>query len=510
MKTDKFEKTIRKKLESLTPDFHEDNWAQMQNYMQAHTSPSFWQQYSSWLGYAAAAAVTSVMTFLYAQQLTQNNNLVKDIALLKSKVATINESTIVKTDTIYVVQKDLNNEQFYENSSFQNRLKDDESELITKSNIEENPVVETNLTPDAKNLHSDNSVEKLANQTNKESENRESLSFENKYSEPIPSGGSVKKQSAQPIPQTGKSTDVASGTIEVAQHQNPVSNQATGFTKTLGVQFDDMKELNTVEIPDASRKMHYLLAERMSARQVRKVLLANNSIQNTTIKPLEEKKVEKVAKSERTIPKLNIKTPYRIGAGMGFEGSSKVTTIHGEVLLGKKFSVSTGLSWVKVKPMAFITEKVFRDKNHADFRKSHPNQVPPMGIEILNINVKPTLTQIPLTVAFRDDLGKDFSYHVGAGTNFTVQGKDQFSYDCRPQWPGKDFTNERFMKGMNIPLVNSLNLTAGIEKNWHPIVMQVEGYLYTYFKQLSPETAKTGPGVRVKLLYQIGEKNRNK
>ena len=66
------------------------------------------------------------------------------------------------------------------------------------------------------------------------------------------------------------------------------------------------------------------------------------------------------------------------------------------------------------------------------------------------------------------------------------------------------------MKGMNIPLVNSLNLTAGIEKNWHPIVMQVEGYLYTYFKQLSPETAKTGPGVRVKLLYQIGENNRNK
>ena len=54
MKTNRFENTIRRKLESIEPDFQEQDWARMQNYMQAHTPPSFLQQYGSWIGYAAA------------------------------------------------------------------------------------------------------------------------------------------------------------------------------------------------------------------------------------------------------------------------------------------------------------------------------------------------------------------------------------------------------------------------------------------------------------------------
>jgi hypothetical protein len=79
MKTDKFENTIRRKLESISPEFHEDDWTKMQDYMHAHTPPTFWQQYSSWFGYAAAAAVTSVLVFLYTNQLSQNNNLLSDV-----------------------------------------------------------------------------------------------------------------------------------------------------------------------------------------------------------------------------------------------------------------------------------------------------------------------------------------------------------------------------------------------------------------------------------------------
>ena len=89
MKTNRFENTIRRKLESIEPDFQEQDWARMQNYMQAHTPPSFLQQYGSWIGYAAAASVTSVMAYMYVNQLSQNNHLVRDVKNLQSQIELI-------------------------------------------------------------------------------------------------------------------------------------------------------------------------------------------------------------------------------------------------------------------------------------------------------------------------------------------------------------------------------------------------------------------------------------
>ena len=99
---------------------------------------------------------------------------------------------------------------------------------------------------------------------------------------------------------------------------------------------------------------------------------------------------------------------------------------------------------------------------------------------------------------------------MSTGTNVTVKGKESFSFDCRIPNQKSEFLNKSFERKMDIPVINSLNFSAGIEKDWHPIVVQVEGYVYTYFKQLSPESARTGPGVKIKLLYQIGGKMQTK
>src|SRR5688572_27315194 len=115
MKTNKFENTIRQKLESIEPDFQEQDWAKMQSYMQAHTPPTFWQQHSSWIGYAAAASITTVMAFLYVNQLSKNNDLTADVKNLQNQIEVIKSTAapIAKADTIYLVQKeyvDQNNE----------------------------------------------------------------------------------------------------------------------------------------------------------------------------------------------------------------------------------------------------------------------------------------------------------------------------------------------------------------------------------------------------------------
>jgi hypothetical protein len=487
MKTDKFEKTIRQKLESISPDFHEDNWAQMQRYMQVHNPPGFWQQYGSWLGYAAAASVTTVMAFMYTNQLSQTNELKRDLTELKKEIRLISATpTVPKADTVYIVQKEIVREPVlvYPKQDTQERWadatpQDDVSgkEIYAHSKNDVGAAPGRALASAPKTGTGEHSYEATTNR--------------------------FPKERAELAQHTGK-PEIAEDT-ESNKHNTPTGNNASFASKALDENFDHITELAPITTESgSSRTMKYALASRMSPRQTRKVWLAS-AAPVTKDAVDEDKKVEKTAKADNIIPQLNIKAPYRLGAGFQFEGNNQVRTVVGEVLIAKKFSLTTGLSWLKIKPMNFKSEKIFRDKNKGDFKQMHPGEVP-MAFQVQNINVKPTLLQIPLTVAFRNDVTKDFSYFVGAGTNITLNGKEKITYDCWLPLTGKEFNNQSLERKMDLPLFNSMNLTAGIEKSWHPIVVQIEGYLYSYFKPLNPMAQKTGPGIKMKLLYQIGKK----
>lgn len=484
MKTDKFEKTIRQKLESISPDFHEDNWARMQRYMQVHNPPGFWQQYGSWLGYAAAASITTVMAFMYTNQLSQTNELKHDLTELRKEIRMMNPAPVTsKADTVYIVQKEIVREPVivYPGQDAQKRWADasDQTDIDGKETYAENHIAAPGQTSASlPGTHTDEQSYEV-------------------NSKPLP------KEKAE-LAQHAEATAIKEG-AESSTPAAPTGNNILFASKALDESFSHIAELTPVT-PESgsSRTMKYALASRISPRQTRKVWLASAApVTKTAVD--EDKKVEKTTKADNIIPQLNIKAPYRVGAGFQFEGNNQVKTVVGEVLIGKKFSLTTGLSWLKIKPMNFKSEKIFRDKNKGDFKQMHPGEVP-MAFQVQNINVKPTLLQIPLTVAFRNDVTKDFSYFVGAGTNITLNGKEKITYDCWLPLTGKEFNNQSLERKMDLPLFNSMNITAGIEKSWHPIVVQIEGYLYSYFKPLNPMTQKTGPGIKMKLLYQIGKK----
>lgn len=535
MKTDKFEKTIRQKLESISPDFHENDWAKMQNYMQVHNPPTFWQQYGSWLGYAAATSVSTVMAFLYINQLSQNNNLVSDVKQLQNQIAVIKSAPplIRKTDTIYIVQKELTKDQFLERES-QNFSESENTEShILRQEINQSEIVQQNnkpalqefRTPDDKPVYAENNIGNRKSDNTELSEGKavpetSNATIAEKNNDILKSGNreSFNQKPVQEVAvnqpnenfrktgtynhQLENNQSGNTGNIEIAENNTalpPVQSSA----RTLDESFNQLTEIQSVSLKNSSRQMNYALANRLSSRQARKVWLANTAASSKMT--VDVKKTEKIAKAENTIPRLNLKVPYRFGAGMQFEGRNQIKTVTGEVLISKKFSLSTGVSWLKVKPMEFFNEKIFRDKNRKDFKRSHPNEVP-MAFEIKNISVKPTLVQIPLTIAFRSGLNHNFSYYVGAGTNVTLNGKEKFSFDCMVPSPNRDRLTKSFERKMDVPLINSVNFSAGIEKTWHPVVLQLEGYVYSYFKQLSPESQRTGPGVKIKLLYQIGGK----
>ncbi len=496
MKTNRFENTIRRKLESIEPDFQEQDWARMQNYMQTHTPPSFLQQYGSWIGYAAAASVTSVMAYMYVNQRAQNDHLVQDVKNLQSQMELIRNQPpqIAKADTVYVLQTAPDGQSLqaslqqrdYQKFPSQTGLNQDfgreelaNAEPAREATAEEREAVGT-----------------IAEPANRASANKTTPVFE-KSGEALAADQPGHKSLAA---ESGAADNVNAVDAANSQMPNAPLNGAVG--RTFGSDFSIVPINAPVEMQkdiSRKRKMHYELASKLSARQVQKALVINN-IQIAKA-PVGTKKAEQVTQAETVIPRLPLKTPYRFGAGYQVEGNGQGKTVLGEVIIKKKFSIAAGITWLKVKPAEFFTETVFRTKARVDFKETHPGQVP-LIFQLYNIKIDQNLVQIPLTLAFRNTVKDDWAYYASLGTNFRVSSKETISYDCRG--PKNEFFSQSFTKKGDVSPITSVNFGIGIEKSWHPIVVQAEGYWVNYFKPLSPLSSNAGPGVKVKLLYQIG------
>lgn len=496
MKTNKFENTIRRKLESIEPDFQEQDWARMQNYMQTHTPPSFLQQYGSWIGYAAAASVTSVMAYMYVNQLSQNDHLVKDVKNLQSQIEVIRNqpAPAIKTDTVYVLQKTPDSEQFSARPLAESQFGDDNASQQTEGIT---PIGQSGLHPGV-----DQPRQNVATEAN------ESAAIAAGKKIASDSQGSLTPESKELASQSPHSNQAGLTSGGAAVQNNTPQNPAAGSNvpgvgvKTFDGNFliaaiDNPVEMNTEH--SLGRQMNYELANRLSGRQVQKALLATGIQQSRT--SVSGKKTEQVAQAENVVPKLPLKVPYRFGAGYQIEGNGQGKTVMGEVIVNKKFSIAAGITWLKAKPAEFFSEKIFREKNRRDFKTTHPGEVP-LIFELYNIKIDQTVVQMPLTLAFRNTLKNDWAYYASMGTNIKISSKETVSYDCRG--PKNEFFNQKFSKKGDVSPITSMNFSLGIEKTWYPIVVQAEGYWVNYFKPLTPLSRSAGPGLKVKLMYQIG------
>ena len=478
MKTDKFENTIRRKLESISPEFQESNWNSMQNYMEAQTPPNFWKRYSSQLSYAAAASVVLVSTLLYAYQVQKNNQLLSDVENLKSQIKTLQElPSLTTVDTVYVLSQervailDPNDLQQSHKTAITshrttNPKANDLAHSITKTAISDLPVAV------------------------------------NAGSIPTPISGDQYSKLDNSYAQNEETNTVEMNRLYGPNNLNEISLASI-----------DSKNKSLTANPHDFR-LKYQLANKLSPKQVNRILnpkqTASGINRANTLPKATDNRLAQVDKSESIIPVLPIKSAYRFGAGFQTESHIQIKNITAELPLGKRFSFSTGLSWLKAKPLVFINEKLFKDKNKMDFDEMRPKDNV-YTKEIVNIKVKTSAVQVPLTVAFRSALNDKLDYYLNAGTNLTVSSKDQYNFDVSTMRPFQniDYYEGSFERKNRLPLINSWNAGIGIEKAWQPIVIQIEGYLVNYFSTVTPETPKLSPGLKVKLLYQFGPKNNN-
>ncbi len=485
MKTNKFENTIRQKLESISPDFKEDNWISMQKYMNAQAPPSFWHKYSNQLGYAAAASVVLISTFLYANQVQKSKQLITDVENLKSQVQMLSEQPrIMAMDTVYVLSK--SDPVLVKIGNAQNLFKEQKINTFTENAISSN---------NSSWAGSKNQIE--YSQTTIIPENKDSKIISSVQNNAFANQGNI------------ASTEFRTHLVEV---QSLIINHSA---------LSSLAPVNRKSYPfysaESDHKLKEMLFSKLSKKQFERdfTLLENDNKQSVhlaSLTPMAEYKINatKITKPDNTVPVLPIKSSYRFGVSYQAETRNQIKSVITEIPISKKFSFSTGLSWLTAKPIEFFNEKIFKEKNKKDFDEmrsldDYTTQ------EIVNIKVKTSAVQIPLTLAFRNSINENLDYYVNTGTNITVSSKDKFNYNITTTAPlqNSEYHQDGFEQRQVLPLINSWNVGVGIEKSWQPIVIQLEAYLVNYFTPLTCESSKVSPGLKVKMLYQFGKKLNN-
>ncbi|WP_373515991.1 hypothetical protein [Persicitalea sp.] len=507
MKTNRFEEILRRKLESLKPDFQEQDWNKFQSFQQ-HAAPSFWQTYGHWLGYAVAVLTTATVAILYVSQSRQNDALLREMHALREQVVARGEASAgdegeVKTgemsasypDTVYVIESRVVYRDPIVHESTATR-----PDLIESS---ENAALDLGKDSDERNVEKskDLAASSSVRQDSTERLPRElAINADQSRKEEDFIGGNTTVQplkSRQPI-----SIETAPGDASPTAMPAPTNNQTLDRRLVL----DNIQPLPTPTLPETSRTKYRLLTNRVP-KAIRKLdvpmvaKLENVEKSNSALpEVVSTEKTEKTTKEESLLPKFGLNLPFRVGAGQQWEGRTRAFSLWNEALLGEHWSVQAGLSWQKLEDQKFFDELIFKKKMRSDFRKDHAGKLPP-SFDIFNISTSTKLIRIPLNLTYRNEIGKDFSYFVGAGTNLNLRAKQTLSFDFKR--PSRDYGQETKERNIVFPAINNVNALVGLEKRWSPIVLQVSSFLNTRFKTFIFLDDRTDVGLQVKLLYEF-------
>ena len=528
MKTSKFEEIVRRKLESLKPDFQEQDWNKFQSFQQ-HVAPSFWQTYGHWLGYAVAVATTAVMVVLYVSQSRQNEALLREMQELKQQVATsgtgfqpveqAGDSTssvlsgketgwkpVPHRDTIYVVQPRI---------VYRDRPIVDESvgevlldleERIDKQVVEnpvgsaeENTVREKALQDSSPTINESTSRPEIAKTTQEKETTLNSGNgriTESKTVQPTTSNLGQSRVTQERLPQERLPQDrLELG--EIPALPTPLPPEASS-------RVESRRLLSRMPRP-VKKATPVAVAQAENPAREKAVAKNTSSQKKTEEKQQQTEKPEQPTKEESLLPKFGLNLPFRVGVGQQWEGRTKAFSIWNEVLLGEHWAVQTGLSWEKLEDQKFFSERLFKERMKKEFRRDHAPKLPP-SFDIFNITAHTRIVRIPLNLTYRNGLGNGFSYFFGAGTNLNVQARQTLSFDFKR--PTNDYGQETRERTISFPLINNATALVGVEKRWSPIVFQASSYFNTRFKTFPFLDDRSDVGIQVKLLYEFGPKKK--
>lgn len=466
MKTNRFEETIRKKVEGIQPEFADEDWSRFQKYYKANTPGSFWKKYGSKMAYGAAASFVAGLSLACGLLYYQNTESRKEIAELK-QIITRYENT---------ERKNLRDEiqpAVHDNAGAENAGKYSEAGVPKPGNkaAAGNKMAATESKRDTgENLLRSESGVYTANAGNDRFRALE---------EAIADQKEVSATDGQEWPGNGINRDEAL-TTNRADGKTP---ELTGLTEILRDPEPGNRAENRISGPALSR---------ISPRKVIFPEKTANKL-HLNAEPQHQKSI---------LPPFITTRPYRIGFTGGRTRNMHTIGVVNEFLIFPNISVTWGINRTRYDRLEFSNEKAFAQHTGQNFRKTFGKSGPLIG-DVMNIATYSSLAHIPLFASYRQPLRGGFVLTGGIGTHLNVRFRQTLEYDFWDGYQLRKISDQKYRK-LNYPVINNFSPVLGVEKIFDPVVIQAEAYYHFQNKDIPYVDSPGGFGGRLKLLYQFG------
>lgn len=225
--------------------------------------------------------------------------------------------------------------------------------------------------------------------------------------------------------------------------------------------------------------------------------------------PTTEQPVEQVVKkSPESQPINRASTRFRVGAGGEIASQLWRVGVFTEVLLGKHWTVGVGLNQATYTGN-FINDFDFDARTRRNFRKEFARGIDPKR-DILNIDASTTRLQIPLSLGYRILLIKTLTLLPTVGTYLDLNSKEDVTFYCPIFLPKRGFDQIKYNADRPVALVSTVALGTGLEWQRGHWVLQASPVLTIPLKadpkpmQPDPNWQKnTSVSLRARLLFQF-------
>ncbi|GAA4448187.1 hypothetical protein GCM10023189_05690 [Nibrella saemangeumensis] len=529
MKTDKFDDSIRRKLESMDPAFREKDWDQMQAYMHQHAPASALPGAARWLIPSAAAAAIVALLVTTIWQYRTNQELRQSVGSLNKSLTEMQElhaGLQNRVDTVYITKyvtapvtervpegyattrrsssrdliaqsggQGINMEQIKDDGIGRNTLpatprqnhQTPETDIAqTKSNV--TPTLPANSDPNApdnmEQTTPSTGVEPTGATGTGAGRPKEISDRSDRYSRTDSRSTTRNRGSVG-----NDRNDQVSGQPSSGRQLPTTDHSATGNASQPSGGSERLAEFTWLNVEPLNNRGIWVdsayYRERLDrrSRRIRSLLPIPQYTQ-----------AEAMAAEPNSAIKLRIGGSTELGTGQWSGG------LYSEVLFGKHVTLGIGLNRLSVEGGKFLTDIQFNRDKKRDFRRDYANGIDPRH-EILNINQHSTTWQVPVSLGYRIPLIDNIAITPSAGMNFSLNAKEVIAFTYR-RAPG-DFNETQLHANRPAQWFNSWTIGFAAEKQWKNLVFQASPYYSKPFTTTPFGLTSSATGLRVRILYQF-------
>lgn len=459
MKTEDFDDAIRKKIESINPQFDEKDIDKVHDYVVKKRGSAFRLSNSNIvLASLLILAIAGLLTWnLYQKE--ERNQLVQTIdSLRKNLTLTESHAPVTKTDTIYetkYVNKSASNQQGAATNGKRN-------ENINSAYVASGLTAGNIYSSSNKTAHA--GINSRANRDNKKA-----LSG-NQYT-------------ASKISVAEKGNSAAKNNPDARQTEatktNPAANESSSSSNLPGALTN--QPANDTGVNKSIAKTNNPVTSDVAVNASPDSFPSDNN---------------KLKKRSCFLNNLH----YQVGVGYEIANASTGYSVNGEAILNNKWGVSIGAQLVQLGNELFDDDDDFHHKKGKDFSNVYPSDVTDTS-SVSNIHIHTTLIRIPVKLNYYIALKHNYTLVFGAGTDMDVYAMERVGYNH------KDNTNMVIPKNFNampsILLFNNATFSAGIQKAWRRFVFRAEPFISPQITDVEYKNVNLYFGIGLKILYAI-------